>query len=88
MSSWGWESKFTNLRQVGDFSIFGSKNSQIQGVILKIILALVFNFRLGIYNPFGVQRHKPYDEREARVVMGQTGGAGRTVNKSVLQFSS
>ena len=45
MSSWG--SKFSNLQQVGDFSIFGSKSSHVQGVILKIILALVFNFRLG-----------------------------------------
>ena len=46
MSSWGWGSKFSNLQQVGDFSIFGSKSSHVQGVILKIILALVFNFRL------------------------------------------
>ena len=26
MSSWGWGSKFSNLQQVGDFSIFGSKS--------------------------------------------------------------
>ena len=49
MSSWGWGSKFSNLQQVGDFSILGSKSSLVQGVILKIILALVFNFRLGTY---------------------------------------
>ena len=36
MSSWGWGSKFSNLKQVGDFSIFGSKSSHVQGVILKI----------------------------------------------------
>ena len=26
MSSWGWGSTFSNLQQVGDFSIFGSKS--------------------------------------------------------------
>ena len=36
MSSWGWGSKFSNLKQVGDFSICGSKSSHLQGVILKI----------------------------------------------------
>ena len=42
------------------FSIFGSKSSHIQGVILK------FSAR-HLQCPFGVQRHKPNDEREARV---------------------
>ena len=50
MSSRGRVSKFSNLQKVGDFSIFWSKSSHVQGVILKIILALVFNFRLGTYN--------------------------------------
>ena len=49
MSSWGWGSKFSILKQVGDFSIFGSKSSHVQVVSLKIILALVFNIRLGTY---------------------------------------
>ena len=43
MSSWGWGSKFSKLEQVGDFSIFGYKSSHVQGVFLKIILALVKN---------------------------------------------
>ena len=50
MSSWGWGSKFSNLKQVGDFSIFGSKNSHVQGVILKFRY-FSFNFRIvGTYN--------------------------------------
>ena len=50
MSSWGWGSKFSNLQQVGDFSIFWSKSLHVQGVILKIGYFSFFNFRLGNYN--------------------------------------
>ena len=35
MSIWGWGSKFSNLLQLGDFSIFGSKSSfsgQVGGI--------------------------------------------------------
>ena len=32
MSSWRWGSKFSNLKQVGDFSIFGSESSFSVGV--------------------------------------------------------
>ena len=42
MSSWGWGSNFSKSPQVGDFSIFRSKSSHVQGVILKIILAPFF----------------------------------------------
>ena len=55
-----WVSKFdikfqnlmsiSNLQQVGDFSIFGSKSSHVQGVILKIGYFSFFNFRLCTYN--------------------------------------
>ena len=48
MSSWGWGSKFSNLQAVSDFSIFGSKSSHVQGVILKFWVFFFFNFRLGI----------------------------------------
>ena len=44
MSSWGSWSKISKLQQVGDFSIFGSKSSHVQGVILKgIFLFLIFD---------------------------------------------
>ena len=44
MSSWGWGTKFSNLQQVGDFSIFGSKSSHVQRVILnRIFLFLIFD---------------------------------------------
>ena len=42
MSSWRWGSKYSKSQWVGDFSIFGSKSSHIQIVILKIILAPCF----------------------------------------------
>ena len=50
MSSWGWGSKFSNLQAVSDFSIFGSKSSHVQVVILKILYFSFFNFRVGTYN--------------------------------------
>ena len=36
MSSWGWGLKFSNLQQLGDFSICGSKSSHVHGVILTL----------------------------------------------------
>ena len=55
-----WVSKFdvkfqnlmsiSNLQQVGDFSIFGSKSSHVHGVILKIGYFSFLNVRLGTYN--------------------------------------
>ena len=57
MSSWGWGSKFSNLLHGDDFSILGSKSSHLQGVLSTRHLQI----------PFGVQRHTPHDEHEARV---------------------
>ena len=48
MSSWGWGSNLSNIQAVSDFSIFGSKSSHVQGVILKFWVFFFFNFRLGI----------------------------------------
>ena len=41
--------KFSNLLQLGDFSIFRSKSSNVQGVFLKIILALA-----NLLHPWGL----------------------------------
>ena len=47
MSSWGSWSKFSKLKQVGDFSIFRSKSSHVQRVFWKlgIFLFLIFDYR-------------------------------------------
>ena len=66
----GVESKFSNLQQVGDFSIFGSK-SLFSGVVRgkKIEFWWVdFNVRLGTYNvPSGSSATSLTIEREGRV---------------------
>ena len=46
----GVGSKFSNLHLVADFSIFWSKSSHVQVVILKIGYFSFFNLRLGTYN--------------------------------------
>ena len=60
---WGRGSKFSNLRQVGDFYIFRSKSSHVHSVILKGI----FLFRLGTYNlPLGFSAKSLTKEAKGR----------------------
>ena len=86
------------IKQEGDFSIFGSKSSHVQSVILKIKLGGVpdfwyfsfLNFRLGTYNVPSESSATSLKTSAMREFDGTDAmpGTGWTVIKSVLQFSS
>ena len=69
MSSWGWGSKFSNLQQVGDFSIFGSKSSfsgEVGGIKFEFWWGVLFLTR-HLQCPSGVQAKASKHEAEGRV---------------------
>ena len=87
MSSWGWGSKFPNLQQVGDFSIFESKSSFSGEGGHKIwVLVVGFNIRPGTYNFPPGSRPKHLNTRPKAELDGFL-SPEFTINRGVLQGS-
>ena len=84
MSSWGWGSKFSNLPQVGAFSIFGPKGSHAQAVILKIGYFSFFNFRLCTYNVPPGSRPKHLNTRPKAVFGSKSSHVHGVILKIIL----